>query len=206
MPDVFVSYSSQDRDRVIPLVAAIERRGWSVWWDRDIESGSAYDRAIETAIDEAKCIVVVWSENAIESDWVRNEAGEGLERDVLIPIVIDAVRPPLAFRRVQTIDFSGLSDATETLLDAIRRFSPIGSNARQDVSPGGHKSTDGLREHPAAAQTAPHHPPTPRRTSPARAEGADALQAAIRHAGRPCGGGGAWCWAVRIAAGAPPRW
>ena len=29
MSDVFVSYSSQDRARVVPLVQALERRGWT---------------------------------------------------------------------------------------------------------------------------------------------------------------------------------
>ena len=60
MADVFVSYSSQDRDRVASLVEAIERRGWTVWWDRKIDAGVSFDREIEKAIDAAKCVVVVW--------------------------------------------------------------------------------------------------------------------------------------------------
>ena len=61
MVDVFVSYSSQDRERVRGLVGEIEAIGWSVWWDRKIDAGAAFDREIETAIDEANCVVVVWS-------------------------------------------------------------------------------------------------------------------------------------------------
>ena len=34
MADIFVSYASDDRDRVQSLVEALEAEGWTVWWDR----------------------------------------------------------------------------------------------------------------------------------------------------------------------------
>jgi len=102
MADVFISYATEDRERVEPIVEAIERAGFSVWWDRRIGLGSSFDREIERELDSARCVLVVWSANSIESDWVRNEAQEGLDRSVLVPLLIDDVRPPLAFRRAQT--------------------------------------------------------------------------------------------------------
>ena len=36
---VFVSYSAADKNRVAPLVKAIERRGWTVWWNGNIQAG-----------------------------------------------------------------------------------------------------------------------------------------------------------------------
>jgi len=135
MADVFVSYASEDRDRVIPLVEAVQRRGWSAWWDRNIDAGTAFDREIERAIDDAKCVIVVWSKHSIESDWVRNEATEGLERGVLVPVTIDAVRPPLAFRRVQTIDLTAPGAPLESMLDAIRRLCPVGAREGRTASP-----------------------------------------------------------------------
>jgi tetratricopeptide (TPR) repeat protein len=125
MAHVFVSYASQDRDRVQPIVDALQRAGWSVWWDRAISGGAAFDRAIEEAIDEARCIVVVWSAQSVESEWVRTEANEGLERGVLVPVAIDAVRPPLAFRRTQTLDFSDGNGDVEALVSAVRGFVPL---------------------------------------------------------------------------------
>lgn len=41
MADIFLSYSSDDRGRVRPIVAALERRDWSVWWDREILPGGS---------------------------------------------------------------------------------------------------------------------------------------------------------------------
>ena len=80
MADVFLSYASEDRDRVIPLVAVLEAQDLSVWWDRDIGIGASYDREIEHQLKDARCVIVVWSHHAIESDWVKNEAQEGYDR------------------------------------------------------------------------------------------------------------------------------
>ncbi|MGH6909524.1 MAG: TIR domain-containing protein, partial [Phenylobacterium sp.] len=135
MSDVFVSYSSQDRARVVPLVQALERRGWSVWWDRKIDAGTAFDREIEAAIDEAKCIVVVWSENSVQSDWVRSEASEGLNRGILAPVAIDPVRPPLAFRLTQTVDLTAADASLEPLIEAVRRHCPLANRGGRNQSP-----------------------------------------------------------------------
>ena len=129
MAEVFVSYASQDRDRVGPIVDALESAGWSVWWDRAISGGAAFDRAIEEAIDEARCIVVVWSAQSVESEWVRTEANEGLERGVLVPVAIDDSRPPLAFRRTQTLDFSNGNGDVEALVSAVRGLVPLDREA-----------------------------------------------------------------------------
>ena len=40
---LFVSYASADRERVLPVVAALERAGISVWIDREgIHGGANY--------------------------------------------------------------------------------------------------------------------------------------------------------------------
>ncbi len=56
--DVFMSYASEDRERVRPLVDALKVRGWSVWWDREIVPGDAFEARIERALADARCVVV----------------------------------------------------------------------------------------------------------------------------------------------------
>ncbi len=85
-----------------------------MWWDRRIDAGMAFDREIQKALDDASCVLVVWTEASVESDWVLAEASEGLERGVLIPIVLNDVKPPLAFRRIQTV-------SRENLIEAVAR-------------------------------------------------------------------------------------
>lgn len=134
MIDVFVSYKSEDRERVVPIVEALEGAGWKVWWDKNIEAGRAYDREIEVAIDEAKCVLVVWTADSIDSDWVRNEAGEGLDREILVPVVLDDVRPPLAFRRQQTINFY-LNPNYDDIIAAVSRLAPLKATTAKEVLP-----------------------------------------------------------------------
>jgi Tol biopolymer transport system component len=102
MADIFVSYSATDRHRIEPLVAVLQKQGWSVWWDRDLVAGPSFDEKIEEALESARCVVVAWSSSSVQSRWVRAEANEGLERRILVPLKLEEVRPPLAFRSSQT--------------------------------------------------------------------------------------------------------
>lgn len=77
MADVFVSYARSDKARVAPLVAAIEAKGWSVWWDPEIDAGQQFDAQIEAALKAAKAVLVVWTPTSVTSRWVRGEAREG---------------------------------------------------------------------------------------------------------------------------------
>jgi TIR domain/PDZ domain len=98
MSEIFVSYASADRARAQALAAALSTRGWSVWWDRKIPLGKSYDEVIEKALAQAKCVIVLWSAVSVASEWVRNEASEGKRREILVPVFIDGVDAPLAFR------------------------------------------------------------------------------------------------------------
>jgi hypothetical protein len=113
MCDIFLSYASEDRPWVRSLVSTLERQGWSVWWDRTILPGKTFDQAIQEALDTAKCMIVVWSEASVESDWVKAEAAEGVRRRILVPVLIDDVRLPLEFRRIQAAHLLDWHD-TET--------------------------------------------------------------------------------------------
>jgi formylglycine-generating enzyme required for sulfatase activity len=125
MSDIFISYARADRKRVRTFAEALEKRGWRVWWDQRIRSGSSFDRVIEQALSEARCIVVIWSQNSVESDWVRVEAGDGLERDILVSISIEQeLRLPLRFRNVHT----------DLVLDlAVNRALPVFNKIVEDI-------------------------------------------------------------------------
>ena len=101
LSDIFISYSRVDKARVKPLAEELTRQGWSVWWDHTILPGKSWDRVIEKALDEARCVVVLWSRDSVESDWVRTEADEGKRRGILVPALLDSVAIPLGFRRIQ---------------------------------------------------------------------------------------------------------
>jgi hypothetical protein len=104
MSEIFISYARADQEKVRPLAKALETMGLSVWWDARIRSGEAFDGVIEKALEEARCVIVVWSKKSVDSDWVRAEAGDGLERGILISISIErGLIPPLRFRNINTV-------------------------------------------------------------------------------------------------------
>jgi hypothetical protein len=104
--DIFISYASEDRERAGKLAQAFGAMGWSVWWDRRIIVGQAYDQTIERELETARSIVVLWSKYSIASEWVRNEAAVGVGRGVLVPASLECVQLPLEFRRKQTADLT----------------------------------------------------------------------------------------------------
>ncbi len=46
MNDIFLSYASEDRERLRPLIAALGAEGWSVFWDRTIPTGKSWRQFI----------------------------------------------------------------------------------------------------------------------------------------------------------------
>lgn len=107
MTDIFLSYSSKDRDLVRPLVEVLEQHGWSVWWDQEIPTGRNFGKVIEKHLSDARCAIVAWTRNSVDSDWVRNEASDANARGALFPILLErGVKVPLEFRQVETRDLS----------------------------------------------------------------------------------------------------
>ena len=104
MADIFISYANEDRPRVTPFAKALEDQGWSVFWDRTIPAGKTWRQVIGDALENARSVIVAWSETSVDSRWVQEEADRGLERNILIPILIDNVKPPLGFGAIQAAD------------------------------------------------------------------------------------------------------
>jgi tetratricopeptide (TPR) repeat protein len=106
MADVFISYASEDRERTRPLAEALEARGLTVWWDRVLAAGDNYAQTIQTALEEARSVVVVWSRNSIVSPWVLDEAGRARDSKRLVSVLLDKVALPSGYGAVHAQDFT----------------------------------------------------------------------------------------------------
>ena len=104
MADVFLSYARGDRAVAERLAHAITEAGLSIWWDRHIKGGAEFSSDIETQLDSAARILVLWSKEAVVSRWVRDEASVAADSKRLVSASIDGTPPPLGFRQFQTID------------------------------------------------------------------------------------------------------
>ena len=99
MADIFISYAREDRQWVEKLANQLQSEGFTVWWDWDLLVGKRYRETIDTELQTCKTAVVVWSQHSVQSDFVRDEAEEAQQRNILVPVLKEVVRPPAGFRR-----------------------------------------------------------------------------------------------------------
>lgn len=134
MSDIFLSYASEDRERAAELAETLKACGWEVWWDRTLVAGDRYAAVIAEQLATAGCVIVLWSQRSVASDWVADEANEAKARDVYLPVCLDGTQPPLGFRGSQYADLSGWDGSLEDhgfqrLLGGIRRHVPAKGSA-----------------------------------------------------------------------------
>jgi tetratricopeptide (TPR) repeat protein len=119
MPDIFVSYASEDREKAKPLAEALQARGHQVWWDRGLAAGDDYARVIGAALEQSTLVIVLWTPAAAASVWVRDEAARARDAGKLIPVMLEQTSIPLGFGAIQAEDFTrwnGGADAAQMQL------------------------------------------------------------------------------------------
>ena len=94
--EVFVSYSSQDRDRVIPVVEYLRSLGISVWVDEgNIHAADLWSEQIVQAIAGCQVMVVMLSGNSTDSHNVVKEAMLASEqKKALLPVYLESAEIP----------------------------------------------------------------------------------------------------------------
>ena len=107
MADIFISYSSEDKTNVRLIAELLEQQGWTVWWDRQIPIGKQFDTVIEEELQKSCCVIVVWTRRSVKSEWVKNEANEAGQLGKLVPVLLEDVPVPLAFKRTETAMLTG---------------------------------------------------------------------------------------------------
>lgn len=123
MSDVYIAYKPEDRAKVQGLAAALTATGRSVWWDRDVVVGEGWRARMERELEEAGCVIVAWTKLSVSADaeFVHDEAQRAAERGVLLPVLLESVKPPLGFGGRPGIDLSGWSgDVADLRFIALR--------------------------------------------------------------------------------------
>src|SRR5260221_9903512 len=104
MSDVFISYARSTAKQAQTVAAALRSLGHAVWLDDELPAHRAYTEVIEERLRAAKAVVVIWSAEAVKSQWVRAEADIAREAGTLVQLRIDGAPLPLPFNRIQCAD------------------------------------------------------------------------------------------------------
>ena len=121
MADIFLSYATEDRVRARRIAGVLESCGWTVFWDRKIAAGQDWRQVVQSELDAAGAVVVLWSQTSVGSSWVHEEAERGCSR--LVSVLIDDAPLPIGFSTKQAVDLigwdGGRADDVGKLVDAI---------------------------------------------------------------------------------------
>ena len=113
MADVFISYARTDEPTAVRVGDALRSDGYTVWRDDELPAHRDYAAVIEERLKSAKAVVVLWSEAATKSQWVRAEADVGRHSGTLVQAALDTTIPPLPFNQIQCADLSNWTGAAE---------------------------------------------------------------------------------------------
>ena len=114
MSDVFVSYARSSERQAHAIADALRSAGYAVWRDDQLPAHRGYAEVIEERLKAAKAVVVVWSVEAVGSQWVRAEADMAREAGTLVQLTVDGAMPPIPFNQIQCADLRGWNGETDS--------------------------------------------------------------------------------------------
>jgi hypothetical protein len=109
--DVFLSYASEDRALVDSLAEQLGDANISVWFDSDLIGGQPFRSVLKERIETTKAVVVLWTENSINSEWVNCEASIANKAKKLICLRHPDLRPshvPPPFGEYQMVELGDM--------------------------------------------------------------------------------------------------
>ena len=107
MSHVFISYARPDEPLASLVADELRGGGFEVWRDDEIPAHRPYAEVIEERINGAGAVVVLWSAEAVKSQWVRAEADSARNALTLVQASLDGTIPPMPFNQIQYADLKG---------------------------------------------------------------------------------------------------
>jgi len=148
MADVFVSYARPDRSLVEELGRRLEGLGLSVFYDTKVAPGDNWESRIEEEYRNARMVVVLWSDNAAASEWVKTEtqlAVRAWSGDRLFLVRLDGAPLPTGLGGLQAVEAATASgsisaDDWDAIVTAFQQKSSLPPSPETDrTAPGAHE-------------------------------------------------------------------
>ena len=72
-PYIFISYSHANMDQILPIIARLQRDGFRIWYDGDIESGGEWSDIICEHVDNCRGFIAFISRQYLVSEHCKDE-------------------------------------------------------------------------------------------------------------------------------------
>jgi len=134
---IFLSGSFKDHAVLVGIAKFLREKGYSPWLAKEkIRPGEVWSQRISAAIQSSDCMIVVFSENSVQSEWVRKEfefaSYRALEdRMRIFPIVIGEVIPPAYLRDIIYLRLNRTFDTED--LEPLSRALKVLEHAKQNL-------------------------------------------------------------------------
>ena len=86
MSDIFISYARSTEAQAKQIAEALRGLGYGVWRDDELPAHRAYAEVIEERLRSAQAVVVVWSAEAVKSQWVQSEADRAIQEGNVVQL------------------------------------------------------------------------------------------------------------------------
>ena len=123
MARVYLSYATNDRGVAQSVIEAIRQTGFDVSSPYDNGAGQALQDPTRDQIAKAECVVALWSNAAMQSNWVQNELRQVIaawSTDRLVLAALDDTPFPVGLRDLSAIAIKPGSDSTKQLIQGIQ--------------------------------------------------------------------------------------
>jgi len=107
LADIFISYARSTEGEALRIAEQLRALGYAVWRDDELPAHRAYSEVIEERLRAARAVVVLWSAEAVRSQWVRAEADLARQAGTLVQLSLDGAVPPLPFNQIQCASLAG---------------------------------------------------------------------------------------------------
>jgi adenylate cyclase len=130
--EVFVSYSRNDKERVLELTAKLRAAGVSVWVDQSgIDAATMWGEQIVNALESAKVLLLMVTESAVRSDNVAKEVVLVSERKGhILPVHLEPTQIPPSLKYqlagIQHVEYFNRGASDEGLKTILRALERIG--------------------------------------------------------------------------------
>ncbi|MDR0854600.1 MAG: toll/interleukin-1 receptor domain-containing protein [Clostridiales Family XIII bacterium] len=127
MQSVFISHNNSDKPIAREIALFLVAEGINVWFDEwAVEQGDSITEKVSEGLKNCTHLLLLWSENAKESNWVKRELNASIPRIVedqnikLIPVLLDEMELPSLLADIRYIRYSeGTEQDRNDIIEAV---------------------------------------------------------------------------------------